>query len=1155
MTITNSSLRLVALVTGVAVALALMGAVAIAPAQAAGLTQTQIQSITSLLASFGADAATIANVTAALNGQATPGTGSGTGGACPALSRSLQMGSDGADVKALQVFLNGSATTQVASAGAGSPGSESTYFGGLTKAAVVKFQSANGVSAIGIVGPATRAAIAAVCGGTPSTPTVPGTTPTTGGAVSVSAGAQPVNSLAVVSASRIPFTTFTLTNNSSAAVTVNSITVQRTGLGVDANFSGIVLLDQNNLQVGTSKTLNSNHQVNIGDTFTLAAGASMAFTVAGNIQTDAGGADAGQVVSLQVVAINTSATVSGSLPINGASHTINTTLTLGSVSTTTSSFDPGAAQSKNIGDVDVRVSGLRFTAGSAEDLKLYSVRWRQVGTASASDIANVVSIVGGTSYPTTLSADGKYYTTIFPGGLLIVKGNSIDLYSKVDLIGSNSASRTVDLDIDKVTDVYFVGQTYGYGIAPSGTATPWFTGYVTTINAGTVTTIGKANEVAAQNIAVNISNQPLGGFATDFKGEAVSVTSLPITIATSSGFTGAGVITSISIVNSNGVVVAGPVDEAATCTTGCTVTFTDTITFPVGRTVYTIKGKINSSVTNNSTVVVTTVPSSWSGVTGVTSGNTITISTGTFDMNTMTVKAAALTVVMSTQPSSQNIVAGVQDVILGQVQLNATQSGEDVRMSSIILTQTGTIGNLSSCRLFNGLTQLNSGGNVPTLAASASDTTFSFDNTLVIPKGTVTTLAIKCNVAAGSTGTHVWSISGSAITATGQTSGVNIAVVETASSGGTMTLASGSLTLSVDSSSPSYVPVAAGSTGVTMGVIKLRPTNEALTLNKLGLTLTSSGNTTSNGAGGTTNLGISDLVQVYLYNSAGSLIGTATFTGGTATTTATSTLTTPLSLAKDVDTLITVKADLANIGVSAGGGIGDVVKVDPLNAETSGASSGSTISAATASGNVSGIRLFKSYPTLALDTLASTGVADGRLMRFKVTANAANPVSIFHFEFKLSTTTGVTVTTVGLYGYSDLSYSSVISGQETSGQIGSSTTTHINSDQFVIEPKTTPVVVPAGQTRYFELRGTVTGVDTGDSIVTTLIGDAAYPTPLTSGYGVSTSTAATSSTVGNYNFVWSGQSTTSSSYYDVDWSNGFGLPGFPSGGLIQSRSN
>src|SRR3989344_3435021 len=258
MTITNSSLRLVALVAGVAVAVALMGAVPVAPAQAAGLTQTQIQSIVSLLASFGADSATIANVTAALNGQATPGTGTNpNAGACPALSRSLQQGSSGADVKALQVFLNGNAQTQVSVSGAGSPGSETTFFGPATAAAVKKFQTLNNVSSIGIVGPQTRAAIAAVCGtGTP--PVTPGT-PTTGGSLTVSAAAQPVNSLAPQGASRVPFTTFTLTNNSSAAVTGNSATIQRVGLGVDANFSGIVLLDSNGLQIGTSKTLNSNH--------------------------------------------------------------------------------------------------------------------------------------------------------------------------------------------------------------------------------------------------------------------------------------------------------------------------------------------------------------------------------------------------------------------------------------------------------------------------------------------------------------------------------------------------------------------------------------------------------------------------------------------------------------------------------------------------------------------------------------------------------------------------------------------------------------------------------------------------------------------------------------------------------------------------------
>lgn len=167
MTITNSSTRLAVFATGFVVAAALIGAVAIAPAQAAALSQTQVSAIVNLLQSFGADSATIANVTAALNGQATGGTSGGsTGGACPVLTRTLQQGSNGADVMSLQVFLNASADTRVAVSGAGSPGMETTNFGPATKAAVIKFQAKNNVSPIGVVGPATRAAIAAVCGTT-----------------------------------------------------------------------------------------------------------------------------------------------------------------------------------------------------------------------------------------------------------------------------------------------------------------------------------------------------------------------------------------------------------------------------------------------------------------------------------------------------------------------------------------------------------------------------------------------------------------------------------------------------------------------------------------------------------------------------------------------------------------------------------------------------------------------------------------------------------------------------------------------------------------------------------------------------------------------------------------------------------------------------
>ena len=87
----------------------------------------------------------------------------------------------------------------------------------------------------------------------------------------------------------------------------------------------------------------------------------------------------------------------------------------------------------------------------------------------------------------------------------------------------------------------------------------------------------------------------------------------------------------------------------------------------------------------------------------------------------------------------------------------------------------------------------------------------------------------------------------------------------------------------------------------------------------------------------------------------------------------------------------------------------DRLTIDPLNAEGSGASSGQTIRvSADATPNVAGVRLFKSYPTLALSSsLPSTGVADGRLMRFTVTANAAGPVGLSELDFTIATSSFV----------------------------------------------------------------------------------------------------------------------------------------------------
>lgn len=132
----------------------------IAPAKSvSGLSAPQIQAILDVLASFDADAATVASVKASLEGIAT--TGSVTSTAVRVFKSNLTTGSLGSEVKALQEFLNTHGYT-VATSGPGSPGNETTRFGAATKAALIKYQKAKGITpAAGYFGAKTRAAVEA----------------------------------------------------------------------------------------------------------------------------------------------------------------------------------------------------------------------------------------------------------------------------------------------------------------------------------------------------------------------------------------------------------------------------------------------------------------------------------------------------------------------------------------------------------------------------------------------------------------------------------------------------------------------------------------------------------------------------------------------------------------------------------------------------------------------------------------------------------------------------------------------------------------------------------------------------------------------------------------------------------------------------------
>lgn len=146
------------------VAFAMLFTLAFAPVANAQTNEELQAQITALLAQI-----------SALQGQLG---GSTAGASCATtFTRDLSQGSTGADVMALQKFLNGDAETRVAVSGAGSAGSETQYYGPATAAAVSKFQvkyraeiltPAGLVNPTGYFGPSSRAKANMLCAATPA---------------------------------------------------------------------------------------------------------------------------------------------------------------------------------------------------------------------------------------------------------------------------------------------------------------------------------------------------------------------------------------------------------------------------------------------------------------------------------------------------------------------------------------------------------------------------------------------------------------------------------------------------------------------------------------------------------------------------------------------------------------------------------------------------------------------------------------------------------------------------------------------------------------------------------------------------------------------------------------------------------------------------
>ena len=499
-----------------------------------------------------------------------------------------------------------------------------------------------------------------------------------------------------------------------------------------------------------------------------------------------------------------------------------------------------------------------------------------------------------------------------------------------------------------------------------------------------------------------------------------------------------------------------------------------------------------------------------------------------------TVRPASLSVSVASDPVSQTIVPGGTAVLFAKIQLDTTSSGEDVRISNIPLilsanaTSSAKTTSLTNCQLFDGNVSLMNGSNI----LNPQDTDIQkavFDQALTVQKGIVKILSLKCTVSASAKGSYSFSVftGVNGIVATGVTTSSTAAVTITTGNSPVMTVSQSSLSFSTDASSPQFQIAQGGQTNVVVGVVKFRATGEAMNLQRMGLALPS-GSPQS-------------VSQVKLFDGS-TQVGTAVFTGNNRF--ATSTFNTPVTLPRDTDKTITIKADFAQISSTGPATPGDVLAfgvTGAINTQAVGVSSG-TVIAGFGSTSFSSISLQKSTPVVTLDSLPGTNMEDGRLVRFRVDANLAGDISLGQFAFQIARS-NATIQDLKLFAFTDAGYSAPVSGNGISNGLVFSLSGVPAVPPTNVLAKLAPVVVPAGQARFFELRATV--VPTGFGAVTVSL------VPDDGGAALKTFAS-----YPNAGFVWSPNSTRSSQFTDADWVTGFGVANFTVGNgfMTQTRT-
>ena len=1088
--------------------------------------------------------------------------GGGAAAAACTFTKDLTLGVTGDDVKCLQQYLN-SAGYQVAASGAGSPGSESTYFGNLTKAAVAKWQAANSVSpAAGYFGAISRAkytSLAAVTPGTPGTPPV--VVPGTGLAASV-ASDSPASVSVPGKATSVTFLKF----NIAGTGTVSNVVVKRSGAGATSDFSNVYLYD-GETRLTSGRSLNSSSHEATFSNLAIAVAGVKTLTVRADMATAPGAANRN---SLAVSAMSADVAVSG-LPVTGNEMTMST-VTAGTITLTKT----GSPAAPNIGQAGALVSQFRVDAAS-ENMKLSRLSLFSGGTTSKSNLTNfVLKDQGGTAVATGTGVNAKDLVVMtFSTPYSLAKGDSKTFYVYADIGGGAKSGDTVKLYVDEASDVYAVGEQYGHGVAVTKSSFDSATNHSLTLQGATVTIT--FNGPNAGDIKKNGKDLTFFDFSIA-SANNIEIRNLRWTITASTAQNGPDDLKVVDV--SSGLVVAGPKDDAS----GSQV-FTDVFTINAGQSRrFKLTGDLDTNWINDDAVTATLVAFTATDIKNL--DNNQFLATTEFSPSTnvagnlQAVKVPTLEVNVAATPVSDSFVKGTANVPFIGLSLRAI--ADDIKVTTIKVSSSPSSGTLANAKsdvmslgLYDGTTQV---GTTKSLTGTALPATATFDNlAYTIPKGQTKVLTVKANLSSAATANEIHAVYVADVS-TG-TAGTDIVALDTEGNEPKYTgsdtpnndlavrltvLAAGTITVAgaptdVESKA-GIIPASASKT--VLGKFNFTATNESLTVKKLKLKVN---NVTTSTTAPTS---IVEVPRIYLYDGADQIGSTAGYipigAGGSAGQIIVEDL--GWLVAKNTTKVLTVKADTESLSGTGHGTTGRSIYLHVLPSDVSGDGFEATGAASTvykltgSSAGVSGNQkvVYKTYPEV---TVASAGTAlfngSNDLLLFTVTNKSSNAQLSWNV---VSFNVSGAAATVPLFGANTAAFVIRDLTNSTNLTLGTTATAgSASAGQYTIYIPTEEVI-PAGGSRQYRLTGTVVAPAADSSISTQIV--LRVDTTVASiqknvawldavgndDTGVDAVVAATDA-----GFVWSDNSATTHSLTSTDWANGVYTDTFPA--TAQTRTN